>query len=84
MAVPTESVTLEPAQIAALLKELATTRHDINNALSLISAAAELIRMNPDMVPRMVTTLNDQPGKIGSSLQRFSSVLEQNLGTRQA
>ncbi len=83
MAVPTERVTLEPTQITALLKELATTRHDINNALSLISAASELIRMNPDLVPRMTATLNDQPGKIGASLQRFSTTLEQSLSVHQ-
>ncbi|MBI1842412.1 MAG: hypothetical protein HYR88_16365 [Verrucomicrobia bacterium] len=77
-------MTLEPQQISTLLTEFASTRHDINNALSLISAAAELIRMNPDTLPRMLPTMNDQPAKIGVSMQKFMSILEANLGAARA
>jgi uncharacterized protein YukE len=75
-------VTLTPQEITDLGKRLAETRHDINNALSLIAAASELIRMNPDNIPKMIGTLNEQPQRILSSIQQFSSELEQRLGTR--
>lgn len=82
MALPSEPVTLSPQQIAELMKHLSTTRHDINNALSLISAATELIRMKPETAPKMLATLNDQPGKITSALQQFSRQFEQCVGGR--
>ncbi len=82
MGLPSEPVTLSPQEIADLLKQLSNARHDINNALSLISAATELIRMKPELVNKMVTTLNDQPAKITSSLQQFSLRMEQVLRTR--
>ena len=75
---------MSPQEIADLLKQLSNTRHDINNALSLISAATELIRMKPELLAKMVATLNDQPGKITSSLQQFSQRMEQTLHTRPA
>jgi len=46
-------VTLSVEQIRELNRSLATLRHDINNQLSLIAAAAEIIRFNPDMAKRM-------------------------------
>ncbi|MBL9171261.1 MAG: hypothetical protein JNN07_26245 [Verrucomicrobiales bacterium] len=82
MGLPSEPVTLSPQEIADLLKQLSNARHDINNALSLISAATELMRMKPELVNKMVTTLNDQPAKITSSLQQFSQRMEQVLRTR--
>ena len=75
----TEPVTLSPQEINSLFKELGDTRHDVNNALSLISAATELIRMNPELIPKLMGTLNDQPARIASCLQQFSGLLEQNL-----
>lgn len=75
---------MSPQEISDLLKQLSNARHDINNALSLISAATELIRMKPELVTKMVATLNDQPGKITTSLQQFSQRMEQALGARPA
>ena len=82
MGLPSEPVTLSPQEIADLLKQLSNARHDINNALSLISAATELIRMKPELVTKMVSTLNDQPGKITASMQQFSQRMEQALRPR--
>ena len=73
---------MSPQEIAELLKQLSDTRHDINNALSLVSAATELIRMKPQLVTKMLNTLNDQPLKITSLMQKFSNRLEQVLKTR--
>ena len=61
MGLPTEPVILTPEQLAQLNSELSTMRHDINNHLSLIMAAVELIRHKPQMAERMMTTLVEQP-----------------------
>ena len=80
MPLPNEPVTLSPEQVDELRKKLATMRHDINNHLSLIVAAAELIRINPEAVGRMSTTLTEQPGKISAHIGKFSTAFEKSLG----
>lgn len=75
-------VQLSPEDVAELRKKLSTARHDVNNALSLIAAAAELIRLNPDMAGRMLPTLSEQSPKIAAALQAFSNDLEKALGVR--
>jgi 2C-methyl-D-erythritol 2,4-cyclodiphosphate synthase len=55
-------------------------RHDINNHLSLVQAASELIRAKPHMAERMTATLVEQPPKIAAALQSFSAEFEQSLG----
>lgn len=80
MSLPNEPVTLSPKQVEELHKSLSSMRHDINNHLSLIIAAAELIKINPDSVNRMATTLTEQPGKISAHIGKFSSAFEKSLG----
>lgn len=80
MGLPTEPVTLSVAQIELLNRKLATLRHDVNNNLSLIVAASELIRYNPDMLKRMSATLVEQPPKISEQIAKFSGELDQMLG----
>jgi hypothetical protein len=80
MGLPTEPVTLTVAQLDELNRKLANMRHDINNNLSLIVAAMELIRHKPQMTERMLTTLSEQPAKIGDALGKFSSEFERTLG----
>ena len=84
MASPTGPVTLSVQQLEELTKKLATLRHDVNNHLSLVVAAAELIKFNPDSAARMCTTLGEQPPKISDIISKFSGDLERMLGiTRQ-
>ena len=80
MALPTEPVTLSVEQIGALNQKLSAMRHDINNHLSLIIAAVELIRYKPDTAERMLETLTERPTKIQESVLQFSKELEKNLG----
>jgi hypothetical protein len=80
MATPEVSVTLTPQQVEELSKRLSTLRHDVNNNLSLIVAAAELIKYNPASSARMATTLVEQPQKITDHLARFSAEFEKTLG----
>lgn len=55
-------------------------RHDINNHLSLIVFAVEVLRSKPEMLERMSATLADQPPKITSDLAKFSTEFEQTFG----
>jgi hypothetical protein len=80
MSLPNGPVTLTAEQITDLNKKLATLRHDINNHLSLIVAAVELIRYNPEVANRMSTTLAEQPPKISEELARFSAEFDKVLG----
>lgn len=80
MALPTEPITLSVAQIEELNRKLSTLRHDINGDLALVVAAAELIKLNPDIVQRMLSTLLEQPPKIREKVDRFSVDLEKVCG----
>ena len=80
MALPTEPVTLTVAQLEELNHQLSHMRHDINNHLSLIVAAIELIRHKPQVAERMMVTVAEQPAKIGESLKKFSNEFERTLG----
>jgi hypothetical protein len=80
MALPSEPVTLDVGQIDELNRKLSNMRHDINNNLSLIIAAAELIRHKPHMAERMLTTLAEQPPKIAETVTRFTAEFERTFG----
>ncbi len=59
-------------------------RHDINNHLSLILAATELIRHKPQMAERMMATLYEQPAKISDSIAKFSAEFETTFRLKQS
>lgn len=80
MGLPSQPVTLSIEQLDELNRKLSTMRHDINNHLSLIMAAVELIRYKPQMADRMMATLAEQPPKITESLRKFSAEFEQSFG----
>jgi hypothetical protein len=77
---PTEPVTLNAEQVAELNKKLSTMRHDINNNLSLIIAASELIQHKPEVADKMLATIALQPGKISEALAKFSAEFEKTFG----
>jgi len=76
---PYEAVTLAPDDIQELERLLSDLRHNINNNLSLIVAATELMRRKPDMAARMVETIAQQPPKVLTELKVFSDRLEAML-----
>ena len=80
MTLPSQPVTLTVEQLADLSRKLSAVRHDINNHLSLIIAAAELIRHKPQTTERMMATLVEQPPKIANALGTFSTEFERALG----
>ena len=79
MPLPSLPVTLTVEQIAELNRKLSSMRHDINNHLSLIIAAVELIRHKPDTADRMLATLVEQPPRIAETLAKFSAEFERAL-----
>lgn len=80
MGMPQTPVTLTPEQVALLNEKLAVTRHDINNHLSLIVAAVELMRRKPELAPRMIESISQQPDKIIAQMRGFSAEFEKSLG----
>ena len=80
MGLPTQPVTLTTEQLGELNGKLSNMRHDINNNLSLIMAAVELIRHKPHLSERMLATLVEQPPKITEALTKFSGEFERLLG----
>jgi hypothetical protein len=80
MALPSEPVTLTVAQIAELNKKLADLRHSVNNNLSLIIAAVEIMRLKPEASAQMQERLVEKPHKIAETVARFSRDLETALG----
>jgi hypothetical protein len=80
MPLPNQPVTLTAEQVVELDRKLSAMRHDINNHLSLIIAAVELIRHKPQSAERMLDTLVEQPPRIAASLCKFSAELHQGLG----
>jgi hypothetical protein len=80
MPLPSQPVTLNVEQIAELNRHLSSMRHDVNNQLSLIVAALELIRHKPDTAERMIATLGEQPPRISESLSKFTTQFEHALG----
>lgn len=80
----TEPVTLTPEAVRSLLKDLSQARHDVNNSLALISAAVELIKMQPESLSKLLPTLSEQPDRIAKSLSSLSVRLEQSVAPQRA
>jgi hypothetical protein len=77
---PSQPATLTSAQIEELNKQLTTMRHNINNYLSLMMAAVELVRRKPEAAERMAGTLTDQPLKVTEAMKKFTAEFETTLG----
>jgi hypothetical protein len=79
MPLPNEPVTLTAGQISELNEKLVTMRHDVNNHLSLMVAAIEIIRRKPEAAERMWIALAEQPHKLGKAVGQFACELETEL-----
>jgi hypothetical protein len=84
MALPEQPVTLSVEQIDELNKKLSTMRHDVNNHLSMVMAAAELVRLKPELGEKMLGRLIEQPTKISEAIKQFSVEFEKTLGVRRS
>jgi len=77
---PNQPAALTSAQVEELNKQLTTMRHNINNYLSLMMAAVELVRRKPEAAERMASTLTDQPLKVTEAMKKFTGEFEATLG----
>ncbi len=80
MGLPPTPVTLTTEQIAELNQKLSEMRHNVNNHLALIVAAAELMRRKPEMAARFLTSFTEQPQRISDEIRRFSVEFESFVG----
>ena len=80
MNMPAAPVTITPEQLKELNEHLSHMRHEINNQLSLIVAALELVRFKPDLRERMLETISEQPPKITAEVAKFSTEFERIFG----
>ena len=76
------SSALTPQQIIELDIRLSTMRHDIVGHLSVIMAAMEMMRIKPEFMENVFTTLNDRSPKIMEEMKKFSAEFERTLGIR--
>jgi hypothetical protein len=76
MSAPSMPITITPEQLKELNEHLSHMRHEINNQLSLVVAAVELMRFKPDLRDRMLETLGQQPPKITAEVSKFSAEFE--------
>lgn len=84
MRMPSEPVQFSVAQVEELNRKLSVLRHDINNQLSLMLAASELIRHKPQLADKMMATLAEQPPKITAAIAKFSEEFESAFGISRA
>jgi len=82
MALPDKPIALEPDQIAELNKKLSTMRHNINNYLALVVAASELLKRKPELAPRMLENIMQQPERVIAEIRAFSNDFEVALGIK--
>jgi len=79
MGSPTQPVSLSPAEVAELNNQLSELRHSINNHLTLMVTALELIRRKPESAGRLVANLIEVPARIRDDITRFTEQFERTL-----
>jgi hypothetical protein len=80
MGLPSQPVTLDVEQLGELNRKLSSMSHDIRNSLSLVVAAAELIRQKPDLIEKMMPRVAEQPAKISAAIDKFRTEFETAFG----
>jgi hypothetical protein len=79
MGLPTQPVSINPAELAELNNQLSEMRHNINNHLTLMVTALELIRRKPESAARLVVNLIEVPARIRTDITQFSEQFERSL-----
>ena len=79
MPAPNHSITLSPEQVGELSTGFSELRHNVNNWLSLIVAATDLMRHRPDQAERFLQSLTDPPQRITQEISKFSELFEKIL-----
>jgi uncharacterized protein YoxC len=79
MSLPSSPVTLSVEQISELKQKLSDLRHDVNNNVSLMLSAVELIRGRPESTQNMLDSLARQPQRINDAVAQFAKAIESAL-----
>lgn len=74
-----EKVQLSKDEIQAILAELKTIRHKINNDVTVIVASIDLIELRPEMKEQLLKTIRARPLEITKALKTFSAYLQTKL-----
>ena len=82
MTKPSQPVTLSAEQIEALAQGLSEMRHEVNNHLSLVAAAAEIMQKKPEAAPKMIATISAQPTKVTQAIKKFASDFDTTFGRK--
>jgi len=71
MGLPAQPATLSVAQIEELSQHFSFFRHDVNNCVGMVGAAAELVRYSPQAAKRWSATMIEQPPRIAGKTREF-------------
>lgn len=74
-----QAIQLTADDVRMLNRHLSKVRHDINNDLSLLVAAAEMLHRKPELAEKYMQTLLNQPEKISNKITEFSRLFEAAL-----
>jgi hypothetical protein len=79
MGLPSQPISLGPTEVAELQRQLSEMRHSINNHLTLLVTALELVRRKPEAAERLVANLLEVPARIRTDITQFSEQFERTL-----
>lgn len=77
-----QAITLSVAQIEELSQHFSFFRHDVNNSVGMIGAAAELVRFSPQAARRWSATVIEQPPRIAGKTREFVLHARRAVGLR--
>jgi N-acetylmuramic acid 6-phosphate (MurNAc-6-P) etherase len=80
MVLPTHTITLTSEQVQALHQSLEDMRHSINNQLSVVVAAVDVVTKTPGIDGRIILLLEGHSGKIAEEVSSFFVEFERALG----
>lgn len=74
--------TINQAELHELQKKYSEIKHSVNNALAVMMALSEMSQRRPDYAEKLATTVLTKAPQIVSSLQEFTTLLNEKAGPR--
>ncbi len=74
--------TISQAELHELQKKFSEIKHGVNNALAVMMALSEMSQRRPDYAEKLATTVLQKAPQIVSSLQEFTTALNEKAGPR--
>jgi hypothetical protein len=76
--------TISQEELVQLQKKFSEIKHSINNALAVMMALSEMSQRRPDYAEKLATTVLSKAPQIVSSLQEFTSLVNEKAGIKPA